>query len=97
MNIGIIGVGLIGGSFARALRRADTSMHIMGIDRDAAALAVAQEMGAIDEAASPAAAVQCDVILLAVPVRQIPLVLADIFPFLTREAVITDATRGIFK
>ena len=91
MNIGIIGVGLIGGSFARALRRADTSMHIMGIDRDAAALAVAQKMGVIDEAASPAAAVQCDVILLAVPVRQIPLVLADIFPFLTREAVITDA------
>ena len=91
MNIGIIGVGLIGGSFARALRRADTSMHIMGIDRDAAALAVAQKMGVIDEAASPAAAVQCDVILLAVPVRQIPLVLADIFPFLTRETVITDA------
>jgi len=91
MNIGIIGVGLIGGSFARALRRVDTSMHIMGIDRDAASLAVAQEMGVIDEAASPAAAAQCDVILLAVPVRQIPLVLADVFPFLTGETVITDA------
>ena len=90
MNIGILGVGLIGGSFARAMRRADASVRVVGIDRDAAALAAALEMGVIDESAAPAAAAQCDVILLAVPVRQIPLVLADIFPFLTRETVITD-------
>ena len=90
MNIGILGVGLIGGSFARALRRADVGVRVVGIDRDAAALAVAKELGVIDEAASAAAAAQCDLILLAVPVRQIPLVLADIFPFLTRETVVTD-------
>ncbi|MEO8386433.1 MAG: prephenate dehydrogenase/arogenate dehydrogenase family protein [Betaproteobacteria bacterium] len=91
MNIGIIGVGLIGGSFARALRRADTGVHVVGIDRDAAALLVAQELGVIDESASSAAAARCDAILLAVPVRQIPFVLAEIAPFLNRDAVLTDA------
>lgn len=90
MNIGIIGVGLIGGSFARALRRADADLRVVGIDRDAAALAVALEMGVIDESASAAAAAGCEVILLAVPVRQIPLVLAEIAPYLNRATVITD-------
>ncbi len=91
MNIGIIGIGLIGGSFARAVRRADSDVRIVGIDRDAAALVVARQMGVIDESALPADAASCDLILLAVPVRQIPLVLVEIAPFLNRTAVITDA------
>lgn len=94
MNIAIIGVGLIGGSFALALRRAygDTrsGLHVIGVDRDAGALDDALRKGVIDEAASLAAVAECELIVIAVPVRQFPAVLAEISPFLNAETVITD-------
>ena len=90
MKIGIIGVGLIGGSFALALRRRRSDVHVIGVDRDAEALDIARRLGVIDEAASPGTPVGCDVILLAVPVRQMPLMLAQIASTLQPETVITD-------
>ena len=94
MNIAIIGVGLIGGSFALALRRAHgdtrTGLHVIGVDRDTGALDEALRKGVINEAASIAAAAECELILIAVPVRQFPAVLAEISPFLNAETVITD-------
>lgn len=91
MNIGIIGVGLIGGSFALALRRTRSDLRVLGIDRDQSALDAAMRLGAIDEAASPAAMATCEVILIAVPGRQFPAVLAEILPYLQPGTVITDA------
>ena len=90
MNIAIIGVGLIGGSFALALRRECATLRVIGIDRDAGALDDALRRGVIDEAASPAAAADCDVILIAVPVRQFPTVLNEIACYLKPETVVTD-------
>ena len=90
MKIAIIGVGLIGGSFALALRRGRSDVHVIGIDRDAEALDIARRLGVIDGAASSGTPVGCDVILLAVPVRQMPLVLAQIASTLKPETVITD-------
>ncbi|TFW18883.1 prephenate dehydrogenase/arogenate dehydrogenase family protein, partial [Duganella callida] len=46
----IFGVGLIGGSFARALRQAGLVRTIVGIDRSPASLARALELGLIDVA-----------------------------------------------
>ena len=94
MNIAIIGVGLIGGSFALALRRAHgdtrTGLHVIGVDRDTGAIDEALRKGVIDEAASLAAAAECELIVIAVPVRQFPAVLTEISPFLNAETVITD-------
>lgn len=94
MNIAIIGVGLIGGSFALALRRAygdtRTGLHVIGVDRDTGALEEALRNGVIDEATSLVAAAECELIVIAVPVRQFPAVLAEISPFLKSETVITD-------
>ena len=90
INIAIIGVGLIGGSFALALRREYADLRVIGIDRNADALDDALRRGVIDEAASPAAVADCDVILIAVPVRQFPTVLAEISAYLKSETVITD-------
>ena len=90
MNIAIIGVGLIGGSFALALRREHADLRVIGVDRDADALDDALRRGVIDEAASPAAVADCDVILIAVPVRQFPAVLAEISAHLKPETVVTD-------
>ena len=94
MKIAIIGVGLIGGSFALALRRTYPKLRVLGIDRDESALADALRTGVIDEAVMPAALAaiaDCDVIFIAVPVRQFPHVLAEIFPHIKPATVITDA------
>lgn len=89
----IFGVGLIGGSFALALRRAGAVRHLVGVGRSAAALARARELGIIDEACdSPEAAVQgADLVLLAAPVAQTGPILSRIAPCLESGTVVTDA------
>jgi prephenate dehydrogenase len=47
----IFGVGLIGGSFARALKQAGAVGHVVGVDRSEAFLSRALELGIIDSAA----------------------------------------------
>ncbi len=91
MNIAIIGVGLIGGSFALALRREASKLRVIGIDRDAVALDEALRLGVIDEAASLASIADCDAVLIAVPVRQFPHVMAELSNHLKPETVVTDA------
>ncbi len=47
----LVGTGLIGGSFALAAKAAGIFDRVVGMDRDAAALAEAQRLGIVDEAA----------------------------------------------
>lgn len=91
-HILIIGVGLIGGSLARALRKSGHDGHIAGIDRSEAALRRAHELGLIDEAAVSLteAAGRADLILVAAPVAQIGGILASVRPFIRKDALITD-------
>ena len=50
LNIAIVGLGVIGGSFAYGLKQqSDYPVHIMGIDHDTATLKQALDAGAIDE------------------------------------------------
>lgn len=89
----IFGVGLIGGSFAVALRRAGAVGEVVGVGRSAANLKLALEMGVVDRAESDLAAALrgADLVLLAVPVGQVPRVMADIAPYLETQTVVTDA------
>ncbi|WDZ95197.1 prephenate dehydrogenase/arogenate dehydrogenase family protein [Herbaspirillum sp. WKF16] len=89
----IFGVGLIGGSFALALRQAGQAAQIVGVGRSAESLARARELGIIDAIAlDPAAAVEgADLILLAAPVAQTEAILASIAPHLAPHALVTDA------
>ena len=67
----LIGVGLIGGSFALALREAGLVREVVGVGRSAENLSAALGMYVIDAYAEAAQAVQgADVVLLAVPVGQ---------------------------
>lgn len=52
MNIAVVGLGLIGGSFCKALKK-NTFHHIMGIDNDKETIRKALECGAIDEEITP--------------------------------------------
>lgn len=89
----VIGVGLIGGSFALALKRARAVKHVVGVGRTRRNLAAALERKAIDEAQQdPARAVRdADLVLLATPVGQMAAVMAAIAPHLPQQAVVTDA------
>ena len=93
----IIGVGLIGGSLARALRAAGQVREIVGHGRRPNALQRAVDLGVIDHAeVTLAAAVQgADVVVLAVPVGAMADILAELGR-LSFDGVITDAgsTKG---
>ena len=88
----IVGVGLIGGSLALALRKSGYIGHIAGIDRSNEALRRALELGLIDEAAVSLAnaAGKADLILVAAPVAQMGGILTAIRPFIRKGVLITD-------
>src|SRR5512144_3371558 len=89
MRLAVIGVGLIGGSFALALKQAGKASHVTGVGRSAQNLRVARERGIIDSIAPDvaSAARDADVVLVAAPVAQF----ASIFSGLKEgTALITD-------
>ena len=88
----IIGVGLIGGSLARAVRRAAVVGEIVGAGRDEVQLRKAVALGVIDRYELDfARAVQgADIVVLAVPLGAMESVLRTIAPHCKTEAVITD-------
>ena len=53
-RVAVIGVGLIGGSFALALKQAKACAHVVGAGRSAANLKRARELGVIDSIAPDA-------------------------------------------
>ncbi len=89
----IVGVGLIGGSFALALRKAGLAKHITGIGRSQANMQRAIELGVIDEIASDTAAAlhNADLVFLAMPVGQTAATMERIAPYLHAHTLITDA------
>ena len=88
----VIGVGLIGGSFALALKKAKAVRHVVGVGRGRKNLATALRMRVIDEATTEAARAvrDADLVLLGTPVGQMAEVMAEIAPHLPSHAVITD-------
>ncbi len=92
-RIAIFGVGLIGGSFALALKKAAAVQTIVGVGRSLASLQRAQQLGIIDEiAVSVEAAVRdADLILIAAPVAQTAAILSSIQPHLQPGTIVTDA------
>ncbi|GAB5099346.1 prephenate dehydrogenase [Caballeronia sp. TF1N1] len=95
----IFGVGLIGGSLARALReRAGIEGRVVGVGRSLRSVERALELGVIDEAvaldddAALARALHgADLVLIAAPVAQTEPLLARIAPLLEARTIVTDA------
>jgi prephenate dehydrogenase len=92
-KIAIFGAGLIGGSFALALKKAGVVEQLVGVGRHLTTLQRAQELGVIDViATSVAEAVTgADLILIAAPVAQTGAILASIQPHLQAGTIVTDA------
>ncbi|MDG4595684.1 MAG: prephenate dehydrogenase/arogenate dehydrogenase family protein [Candidatus Contendobacter sp.] len=88
----VIGVGLIGGSLARALREQGEVIEVVGSGRNEDNLRAAVRLGVVDRYdTDPArAVVDADVVVVAVPLGAIEPVLRTIVPRLASDAVVTD-------
>ncbi|MDO8314544.1 MAG: prephenate dehydrogenase/arogenate dehydrogenase family protein [Rugosibacter sp.] len=88
----VCGVGLIGGSFALALKTAGAVGEVVGLGRRQASLVAAQQRGVIDRIASDwADALQdADLVFLAMPVGQMLPVMQALALHLPPDAIVTD-------
>lgn len=89
----IFGVGLIGGSVASALKKAGCVTEIVGVGRSNESLQTAIDLNVIDSATSNIAEAisHADIVLIAAPVAQTPLIFASIKPYLDTNTIVTDA------
>lgn len=88
----VIGLGLIGGSFAKGMRESGLCREVVGVDLDAASRRLAVQTGVVDrcEADLRAACEGAEVIQLAVPILSMEKVLAELAGFDLGQAVLTD-------
>jgi prephenate dehydrogenase len=89
----VIGVGLIGGSFALALKQAGAVREVVGMGRSRQALERALALGIVDAiTTSPEQALRgASLVLIATPVAQTGAILAALAPFLEAGTIVTDA------
>ncbi|WP_276489087.1 bifunctional prephenate dehydrogenase/3-phosphoshikimate 1-carboxyvinyltransferase [Ectopseudomonas mendocina] len=88
----VVGLGLIGGSFARGLRERGLCREVVGVDLDVESRRLAVQLGVVDRCESDlAAACQgAEVIQLAVPILAMEKVLAELARLDLGNAVVTD-------
>lgn len=100
-RIGVVGLGLIGGSFALAVRRYLPDVYIAGYDARLSEMTLAKRLGAIDELAPSVEwlAAQVDLLMLAVPVQAMRSVLAAIRSVNRPEVLISDvgSVKGVVE
>ena len=92
-HLTIIGIGLIGGSLARALKRANVCDRVTGCARSIPELEKAVALGVIDDfSTDPADAVKgADLVLVAIPLGACEQLFEKIAPYLGAETIVTDA------
>jgi prephenate dehydrogenase len=91
-RVAIIGCGLIGGSFALALRAAGEVGLVVGFDRDEVTVGRARSLGIVDQAEGSieAAVADSDLVVVATPVAQAAPIFAAIATRLAPHAIVTD-------
>ena len=91
MNIGVIGLGLIGGSFALAAKEHLEDVVLYGADQNQAHLEEAIESGIVDQILSPELYPKMDVMILAIPVNAASLLVLNILDQINDNALLFDA------
>ncbi len=71
MKVGIVGLGLIGGSLGLSLKKSALDVEILGFDHNKSHCQDAKKLGLVDEIVSFDLIKSCDVIILAIPVEGI--------------------------
>ncbi len=88
----VIGVGLIGGSIARAVRKQGLCSSIIGVGQNQRNLAIAKELGVIDEYSQSVdkAAESADMVIIATPVGSLESIVRSLYDSWSSDAVYTD-------
>jgi len=91
MRVGIVGLGLIGGSLGLAVRGLRHSIDVTGVARRAESAAAAIQRGAVDRASTDLANLSdCDIVVIATPIDQIAGVMERLGPIVAAGTLITD-------
>ena len=92
MVVGFVGLGLIGGSIAKTVRRVHPDARIVAYNRNNAVLSQAVRDGVVDEACweISGAFSRCDYIFLCVPVVTMKEFLGELKPLIKEDAILTD-------
>ncbi len=90
MNIAIVGLGIIGGSYCKALK-AHTPHYVIGINRTPEVAEQALAQGAIDEIGTPEALGKADVIFLCMYPQACADFLKENGQYIRKDAIVTDA------
>lgn len=91
-KVGIIGVGLIGASFALAVKKKSIAQQIWGYSNSGNSSKKAKDLGIIDRVASSISEISlnCDFIFVATPVLSIPPILKEISKHVGKDVIVTD-------
>ena len=91
-KVSIVGVGLLGGSLAKVIRKVGLSKSIIGYGRNKANLEEAKKLGIIDHAAIDiqSAVKDADLIVLCSPVQTISHLVMEMAPYIKPRCLITD-------
>ena len=87
-HISIIGVGLIGGSFALDLKSHFPGVYITGIDQNDAHLKEALKLGIIDKTGDLATVSSAELVLIALPVNTAINVLIQVLDLIPNQAIV---------
>ena len=91
MTTAIIGIGLIGGSFALSLRDNNISSTILGVDNSERNRTAALELGLVDRVVTIEEALECaDLIVVATPVDSIPIISIKLLNKINRDQIVMD-------
>ncbi len=91
MKVAIIGIGLIGGSFAKDIRRLHAAATLFGVDANAANLEKAVELNLVDKPATYDDLAQMDMVIVSIPVDVLVQELPKILDAVGEGTVVFDA------
>ena len=91
-RLALIGVGLIGGSLLKVLKKENAVGEVIGVGRGIENLQLAQSMAVIDRFTHDAAeaVIEADMVVIATPVGAFEPILKEIMPHLKKDAIVTD-------
>ncbi|MCM4169429.1 Cyclohexadienyl dehydrogenase [Arenibacter antarcticus] len=91
MNVFVVGIGLIGGSFAKDIKRVRPNVRIFGVDTNERHLEEALSLSLIDEKADYSRLAEADFVIVSIPVdvmvRELPIILEAI----NEDTIVMDA------
>src|SRR6266704_2528077 len=91
MRIGIVGLGLIGGSLGLALRRLGGGIEVRGVAHHEDGVLAAQQRGAVDRASTDLREMSdCDIVVVATPINQVRVVFERLANVVRRGTIVTD-------